>query len=451
MFRIYYFVALCVLVVTTAFSVSLFSENTPAFTPTIEENRETETSPEEVFETMTPMCKIFFDAHPSFKDQSGTFSPDSRYFAVSNATNSSTIRTCLFDLKTGINLKRFEGKSGLSRIAPVAFSPDSRRLAFFCNDNIVIWDIPDDREICHLEWEEECPYDYTVYSLQFSPTGNELKGAINHTGRIWNTETGSLIKTFDQPLSPPLSTLLCYPDLTYALAEEKETGKKFLLNLSNGVITERTPNFCVIRPDWQSGLVRMSFSADKKIFAMENRDYSQRNAHLFVWDATTGNDICTVPLDYKLTAYTFLRDGHVLVTACDPDPEVKFEPEKSRFVSHANPMRKPVVKTKTRAIIEFWDIDHLLWHKEQANLFPRKIKTRYIKGDDDIRFMTPSPDGKLLYMRSGKKDTEIRFEGSVANGYFFPLEPDDIPETTSVIRLNDKALVKYPPPPGIKK
>ena len=129
------------------------------------------------------------------------------------------------------------------------------------------------------------------------------------------------------------------------------------------------------------------------------------------------------------------------MTVCDPNPEIHFVQPSEQHIPHTTPLRKPVAKTKTRAIIEFWDIDHLIWHKEKVNLFPRKIKTCYLEGDDDIHYMIASPDGKMLYMRSGKKVVQAGSWPSIANGYIFALDPNNPPNLPAEIQLNEKAVI----------
>jgi hypothetical protein len=129
----------------------------------------------------------------------------------------------------------------------------------------------------------------------------------------------------------------------------------------------------------------------------------------------------------------------MLVTACDPHPVPPRDVRKTPSISQSTPMRTPVAKTKTRAIIEFWDLDRLIWHKEKVNLFPRKVKTCYLEGENDIYFMTASHDGKLLYMRSAKPVKKNNSLLSIAHGLLFSLElPAEIP-------LEEEAILSLEP------
>jgi len=426
------------------------------FTPlSMEDNKETDTSPEEITEMMVPVCKLFFDAYPSFKDISGAFSPDGRYFAVSNATSSSMTTTNLFDLKTGKNIKRFNGLFSHNTISPVAFSPDSRRLAFVSgepgqlitlpNKNyIVVWDIPGEKKVCLIP-VENTRSDAIIYSLRFSSDGKKLFGVINNTGMIWNIEAqGAVVKTFSRDTSSdhPFDAFHCYPDLSYAVFSDTKTGKNCLRNLVTNKDVEQVFNYVSgLGLSWENR-PRMVFSDDGQLFALETPNWG-RGSRLLVWDAATGSDICTVPLDYKLTAFTFLPGSHTLVTASDPNPEIPHTQSDEQQTSQATPMRKPVAKTETKAILEFWDIDNLIWYVEKTNLFPRKIKTAYLEGEDDIHYMVASQDGKLLYMRSGKNIVLSGSILSIANGYIFSLDPDHKPDLPAEIRLDDGVIVQF--------
>ena len=417
------------------------SHSAQPFTPSIEENQETDTSPEEVSEIMTPVCKLFFDgqAHPlPWSNIFGVFSPDNRYLAVSNESG---CRTVLFDLKTGKNLKRFQGELSQSKIVPVAFSSDSRQIAFIGANNITVWDIPTDKEVCRIPLSDDPSIYYveaTVYSLRFSEDGNKLFGVVDNTGKIWNLEAqGAEVKTFSHVLTNTSDVFHCYPDLSHAMISDANTGMHRLRNLATNKDTERITNFCILRDyNYKEYIPRMVFSDDQKLFALEIQNQDHRGSRLLVWDGVTGNDICTVPLSYKLTAFAFLAGSNTLVTVCDPAPENPYVVQGGTHVPCATPLRTPVAKAETKAIVEFWDINHLIWHTEKANLFPRKIKMCYLEEDNDIHYMVSSQDGKLLYMRSGKPVVQTGSWLSVANGYIFSLDPNNKPDLPTEIRLD---------------
>ena len=413
----------------------------------VTENGETDTSPEEVSEIMEPICKIFIDARvwTQGEDSSGAFSPDGRYLAVFEAVTPRNV--ALFDLNTGKNIKRFQGNHSEIKKGAVAFSPDSRRFAFRNHDNVIVWDIVEDKAVCYIPLSQNrFGGTAAVYSLRFSDDGKTLSGVVGPVGFVWDIEAqGTVIKTVSRS-TPGRGIFYCYPDLSRAIVYTDQTRKHEFRDLTSGQNIERFTNFCFLSHYYGpsvKNLSRMAFSDDDQYFALDNNilEHNLGN-HLLVWDAPTGSDICTIPLAYKLTAFTFLPKSRVLVTACDPDPQIPFGVRPNPHVPKTTPMRKPVPKTPSRAVIEFWDIDHLIWHKEKANLFPRKIKTCYLEGEDDIHFMAASPDGKLLYMRSGKPIVERGSTLNIANGYIFSLDPNEKPELPTEIRLDDQAIVR---------
>ena len=284
----------------------------------------------------------------------------------------------------------------------------------------------------------------------------KLFGVIDKTGKIWDIEAqGAEVKTFlDDPAgkeSSAFDVFHCYPDLSYAIRFDERAQKHWLRNLSTGEEIERVTNFCTLGYAVRNNIPNMVFSDDYQLFAMDNEDENQnRGNHLLVWDAATGSDICTVPLSYKLTAMTFLPKSRTLVTVCDPNPKIPHAVwRKDLYIPFTTPMRKPVAKTQTRTIIEFWDIGHLIWHKEKVNLFPRKIKTCYLEGNEGIYSMTASQDGKLLYMRSDKH-TRVQsghiWSDGVAGGYVFWLDPNESLDLPAEIRPDDNAVTVLQPP-----
>ena len=201
----------------------------------------------------------------------------------------------------------------------------------------------------------------------------------------------------------------------------------------------------------------VAFSDDIRLFARQHDVFFSGHGEreiLYVWDAITGSDVCTVPLSYKLTALTFLPGAHILVTASDPNPHFAHSHmlEETPHIPHRLPLRKPVAKEGTRAIIEFWDISDLIWHADKVNLFPRKTKTYYLEGaDTDVHYMITSPDGKLLYMRVSKPDWgDIPSGEFPARGYIFSLDSDGTLNLPAEIRLDDSvnvSIMRESPPP----
>jgi len=422
---------------------------------------------EVVTETMKPVCKLTYDtdqqsSHPVFKSirRSGAaFSPDGRYFAITPCTNLG-FETYLLDLKTGKTRKYFRASQTPvvpSLSTPVAFSSDSRRLTFMANNRIVVWDIPHGEEVCRIPLEiirSEYAIDQNVYSLRFSEDGNKLMGVFWSVGTVWDIESqGAVLQSFGSQSfgshDAPFDFFHCYPNLSHAMIFTSNKEKLLLRDLATNEDVERTFNYCFLTGyGIRNFLSKKVFSNDFHFFAHEisNPD-NKGGSRLLVWDAATGNDICTIPLGYKLTAFTFLPGCNTLVTACDPNPEIEFvqarnlhipdtSPKIDSHIPHATPDRKPVAQTETRAIIEFWDIDELIWHKEKVNLFPRKIKTCYLEGNDDILDMVASPDGKMLFMRSGNRVAG----NTTAYGYIFSLDPDNPPDLPAEIQLNDQAI-----------
>lgn len=151
-----------------------------------------------IAEKWEPVCTVYLDAHPSFKNKSAAFSPDMKYFAVSNKTSSVLLSTNLYDLQTGeILMSRQEENARNGKHFPVAFSPDCRLLAFDGGKEFVIWDIAEKNVVTTMERLHEDD----VFSRRFSDDGKRLWSVIgnnayagNGIGHVWDAKTGKSVK-----------------------------------------------------------------------------------------------------------------------------------------------------------------------------------------------------------------------------------------------------------------
>jgi WD40 repeat protein len=112
----------------------------------------------------------------------------------------------LWDVRTGQLIRTFEG----STVGHLAISPDGRHVAATSGNLLKLWDRDTGRLLRTLEHED------TVHAVAFSPDGRRVlsgnarwvRGAEDdpHYGkiilRLWDIDTGLLIRTFETPGDP---------------------------------------------------------------------------------------------------------------------------------------------------------------------------------------------------------------------------------------------------------
>ena len=390
-----------------------------------------------MMEKWEPICTVYLDAyHPIMlymvKHKSGAFSPDMKYFAMTNKTMNYDLVTNLFDLRTGENLLHQLGKTATPSIVPVAFSPDSKLLAFAKENEFVIWNIEEkkivttverymEKNTCSLQFSNDRKYLYYV-AESFTNTG-----ASHEIGYIWDVETGKLIDVIEGNVDDR-TNFSCYPDFSRAMVSQKWEKRYFIRDLETGVDLERMPNFN------ENSHTSKEFSNDMRYFANQ----SGREVRLSVWDAETGSDICTIPIvPDHLRAYTFLPDNKTFVTVVDPNPKNSQGYRRYDYIPKADPLPIPPIEGETHAIIEFWDLDDLIWDKHQANIFPKRTRICYLEGETTLCGLVASPDGKLLYANT---DKNVKREGNSNDiGYIFAIDPNEKIELPAELKASKES------------
>src|SRR5262249_61605252 len=116
-------------------------------------------------------------------------SPDGRH--VASASNlDGTAR--LWDVKTGKEIKRFEGHKG--GVHQVAFSPDGGRVLSGCADGTArLWDVESGQEVKRFAGHSR-----EVLWVAFSPDGwRVFTGSYDNTVRAWDVQPAKDIRQFN--------------------------------------------------------------------------------------------------------------------------------------------------------------------------------------------------------------------------------------------------------------
>ncbi|PSQ77801.1 MAG: hypothetical protein BRD35_02865 [Bacteroidetes bacterium QH_7_62_13] len=138
------------------------------------------------------------DALHTFEEHSeavlgSTFSPDGQY-VISGGNASGTLH--LWDTDTGDLVRRFEDNG--EAIFSVTFSPDGKYVLSGSGQSgtLKLWRTETGTVVRHFD-EGDWDSSY-VFSVAFSPDGKyALSGNDDMTARLWDVETGELLRTFD--------------------------------------------------------------------------------------------------------------------------------------------------------------------------------------------------------------------------------------------------------------
>ncbi|MFC1841500.1 hypothetical protein ACFLYA_00325 [Candidatus Dependentiae bacterium] len=219
------------------------------------------------------------------------FSPDGTQIA--SGSQDGTVK--LWNVKTGNLEKTLDNKRW---VTSVAFSPDGKLLASGTLDNTVnTWNVKTDKDVKTDKPVKTFGGDresdegggifmkITVNSVAFSPDGTHIaSGEENNTVRLWNVNTGKLVKTFkgNYPLASleDITSVAFNPDGEYIASGIKRFGKVLLWNVNTGTLEKTFEMYENV-----SGTV--AFSPDGKYIASGGWAYAPCKK-VVLWDIATG-------------------------------------------------------------------------------------------------------------------------------------------------------------------
>jgi gluconolactonase len=189
-------------------------------------------------------------------------SPNGKILAVGSGTPTQAGEICLFDVKTGVLVKKF-GKEHKDMIYGLVFTPDSSSLISASGDKTLrIWDARTGVSKKLLKDHAD-----SVYALALSPDGKTLASAgVDRSIKLWDPATGKARFTF---------TARTHGDTIYALA---------------------------FRPGHSDRLASAGGDGEAKLWSVGA-------------DADSTEAIRTLPEGQATHAATFSPDGKLLVTA----------------------------------------------------------------------------------------------------------------------------------------
>lgn len=145
--------------------------------------------------------------------RSVAFSPDGRY-ALSGSFDS---YICLWDVKSGKEIRRFKGHGGWfssGEVMSVGFASDGQRIVSGSTDKTLrLWQVESGQELIRMKGHADA-----VMSVTFSPDGKHLaSGSKDKTVRLWDAQTGQEIRRLEGHGDMVLSVAFS-PDGRYLLS-----------------------------------------------------------------------------------------------------------------------------------------------------------------------------------------------------------------------------------------
>ena len=254
-----------------------------------------------IWETESHAVVATLDDHSSCVNQV-VFAPDGSWFATSSCDH--TVRT--WDLKTFRSMNTFGPHE--NAVFGLAISPDGKTIAAGLGRgklesrgkcDVVLWDVATGQRKRILSGHE-----HDVRSTAFAPDGTLATASFDGTVRMWNADTGELLRTLQQPGSINCVTFSLDGTL---LVSASNHGTATIWDQSN----------------WQP---KTSVRTNTHLFSVavspDNATLATGNSFGFIelWDVATGAPKGTLLSsdhdagNYRITSLAFSRDGHHLAS-----------------------------------------------------------------------------------------------------------------------------------------
>ena len=305
----------------------------------------------------------------------------------------------LWGADAGSEMRSFD--AGDSAYA-VALSPDGKILAQPGKDSsVILRDAASGQQIRQISFRSEFDYDY-VRILTFSPDGKILAGSSKNTVRLWDTATGSELKTL--PAYEDFVGQLVFSPDGKTLAASKSLEKIKLWNVAAG---RELPTF----KNYEGIVKAIAFSPDGKFIAAQNPE------ELTVLNIRTGVKIRSIPTgtEGQYESLAFSPDGKILAGGDTYDGHIilwDFQTGKKlrKLVGHKAIVTsiqfgangKVLASSSEDATIKLWDTQN---GTEMASLIAI--------GDSDWLIVTP--DGLFDGSPKAWKELFWRFNGNTFN------------------------------------
>jgi WD40 repeat protein len=300
------------------------------------------------------------------------WSPDGRYVAVAMATDDGHGQLELWDAATGKTMATFSRPS-LSSVDEhnVAFSPDSRMLAHGAENEIHVWDLPEFRQ------DGATPVHFNVPALTLPNIHGPLRAlTFGRNGREIRAVTGAAITAWDVSLRDEVEHAL--PATVYNVV----------------------------------------FGSNATRLAVQEGDA------VGIWDASTGQRICTLPLGQRgfNARMTFSHDGQLLALggmeqyldlASEPDQgfhPVRFRPKIWLYDAQEGRLLASFDVPVDLDSLPLDDISSRSMYSPSRRSRPSVGEFHFRRDDRQLAFVTPSSPERDVPAQLHVLDTERHAE-----------------------------------------
>ncbi|MBD2169411.1 hypothetical protein H6G04_34175 [Calothrix membranacea FACHB-236] len=297
----------------------------------------------------TNKCLKTFDDN-STRVRTLAFSPDHK--TLVGSSDNQSIKA--WDVETGKCLRSVK-TAPTGAIWAVKFTPDGQTVMSCGTDKIQLWNLGNGEPQMTLHEPH-----HRIRSLAYSPDKNLIAvGSDDQLVRLWNTQTGEIIKTF-QGYSNRIWTVAVSPvpqqDMI-CLASGSDDGDIRLWNAATGE--------CYQTLSGHQGRVRhVSFSPDGKLLASASHDRTIK-----LWDVNTGECLKTWRghTDW-VWSVIFTQNHHTLISASDDHTVLLWDTSTNQsqvlgnletewmWAIAAHPHAEIIATAGTNQTINFWDI-----------------------------------------------------------------------------------------------
>jgi WD40 repeat protein/tetratricopeptide (TPR) repeat protein len=242
-----------------------------------------------------------------------TFTLDGAEYAVAFSPDGKQVASCapypapghvsLWDSETGAEVLTLRQESVTLPIAPIAYSPDGKRIAVIGTKEVTVRDAASGRVMTRCRGHRHYAGYSRIAAVSFSPDGTRLATAGRDTTvKIWDVASGSVVMTL-RGHNDGVSCVQFSPD-----------GRRLASSAHDRsiIIWDTLTGARLLRIGWPNPTFRsVAFSPDgRRIVAGGWRDSVK------MWDAATGAEVLTIPGESRLNTVAFSPDGRrVLVIA----------------------------------------------------------------------------------------------------------------------------------------
>lgn len=182
------------------------------------------------------------------------------------------------DAESKIEKPRQVGESSRSEVYYLAFSGDSKSLAYASQSHVSVFDVESLKEIATFRIDEEAPGNTRIRAIAFSPSSDMLVVAEGIWLRIWRTADKKLLRKVKD--GGYVNSIAFSADGKFATT----TNDRSLANVWNGDFSEKPKSLYVDR----LGAYYSPLSPDGKLV------YAQGVNEVFLWEHITGRTLATL-------------------------------------------------------------------------------------------------------------------------------------------------------------